>query len=39
MSFGLAQEHDLGYAGNNVVLLIGDEKDIWKLGIIYALSF
>lgn len=27
MSFGLTQEHDLGYAGNNVVLLIVDEKD------------
>lgn len=39
MSFGLTQEHDLGYAGNNVVLLIIDEKDIWQLEIIYAFSF
>lgn len=35
MSFGLAQEHNLGYAGNNAVLFV-DEEDIWQLEIIYA---
>lgn len=39
MSFGLTQEHNLGYAGNNAVLLIVYGEDIWQLGIIYAFLF
>lgn len=40
MSFGLTQELNLGYAGNNaVLLLIVDEEDIWQLEIIYAFLF